>query len=69
MRCPFTEHFIREAMHPMHVNLIKYRLNSHDKVDFKCRGFIVPDYIREEARMRTYADAKRKIDVYNKMKV
>lgn len=55
MRCPFTEHFIRESMNPMHVNLIKYRVNAYEKVDMKCRGFIAPDYFREEARMRTYA--------------
>ena len=54
LRCPFTENFIRETMNPMHVNLIKYRVNAYEKVDFKCRGFIAPDYFREEARMRTY---------------
>ena len=56
-------------MNPMHVNLIKYRVNAYEKVDLKCKGFIAPDYIREEARMRTYSQAAEKLEAYHKMKI
>ena len=53
-RSAFFEHIQRESMHPMNLLLYKYRIQRYFKVDLALSGFHAPDYIKEEARNRTY---------------
>lgn len=53
-RDPLWEHAVRESMNPMMREIPRYRKMRYFKVDFGVKGFEAPDYIKEEARKRTY---------------
>lgn len=53
-RDPLFEHAMRESLHPMMRELVRYRKQRYFKVDYGLKGFEAPDYIKEEARRRTF---------------
>lgn len=55
----FYEHVVREACHPYQWNFFKYRRMRFFKVERGLQGFNVPDWVKEEAKKRTLADAVR----------
>lgn len=52
-RNPLFEHCMRESMHPYMFELFRYRAMRYFKVDYAIKGFVVPDYLQEEAKKRT----------------
>lgn len=51
-----NEHAFRESMHPLARELVRLRGLAHDKVELPVRGFVAPDYLREERRKRTFLE-------------
>ena len=56
-RDPFVENMMRESLHPMYYNLHKYRRVRFNKVDHAVTGFEAPEYLKAEARKRTYIES------------
>lgn len=52
-RNPLTEHAFRESLHPFMREMFRYRAHRYYKIDHAVKGFIVPDYLKDEARKRT----------------
>ena len=53
-RDPLYEHMFRESMHPLQFEMARWRRLRYFKVDDCIKGFEAPDYLKEEARKRTY---------------
>lgn len=53
-RGAFHEHFLRECMHPYHLNINKMKREAYHKIDTYLRGFEAPEYLRGPATRRTY---------------
>lgn len=56
-RSPFYEHVFREATHPYHWLFFKARRRRYFKVDRIINGFFVPDYVNDEVKNNTLAEA------------
>lgn len=56
-RNPFFEHIVRESTHPYQTLLFLWRRQRYFKVDMALKGFEAPQYIKEEARQRTFFDS------------
>lgn len=66
-RDPFHENFVRQTMHPYHYLMNIWNSHATSKVDFHIVGFEAPDYLRDEARKRTYFQAFPKFEAFTRV--